>query len=81
MQRSCGNALMKPSLTAHSSAFRSQHNATVMQRLRELRTPVHQSFVQLAITERDQRLIALQERWDGCGKPERLVRLAITPRR
>ena len=51
--------------SAHSSAFRLQHNATVMQRLQELRTLVTSAFVQLAITERDQRLIALQERWDG----------------
>ena len=36
-----------------------------MQRLQELRTLVTSAFVQLAITERDQRLIALQERWDG----------------
>jgi hypothetical protein len=36
-----------------------------MQRLQELRTLVTGAFVQLAITERDQRLIALQERWDG----------------
>jgi hypothetical protein len=46
-------------------AFRLQHNATIMQRLQELRTLVTSAFVQLAITERDQRLIALQERWDG----------------
>ena len=31
----------------------------------ELRTLVTSAFVQLAITERHQRLIALQERWDG----------------
>jgi len=51
--------------SAHSSAFRLQHNATIMQRLQELRTLVTSAFVQLAITERNQRLIALQERWDG----------------
>ena len=51
--------------SAHSSAFRMQQNATIMQRLQELRTLVTSAFVQLAITERDQRLIALQERWDG----------------
>jgi len=28
--------------SAHSSAFRLQHNATIMQRLQELRTPRHQ---------------------------------------
>jgi hypothetical protein len=36
-----------------------------MQRLQELRTLVTSAFVQLAITEREQRLIALQERWGG----------------
>jgi hypothetical protein len=51
--------------SAHSSAFRLQQNATIMQRLQELRTLVTSAFVQLAITERHQRLIALQECWDG----------------
>jgi hypothetical protein len=46
-------------------AFRLQHNATIMQRLQELLTLVTSAFVQLAVTERDQRLIALHERWDG----------------
>ena len=48
-----------------SAGSNLQRNAAVMQRLRELRTLVTSAFVQLAITGRDQRLIALQERWDG----------------
>jgi hypothetical protein len=50
----------------HADAVKAlQQNATIMQRLQELRTLVTSAFVPLAITERDQRLIALQERWDG----------------
>ena len=45
--------------------LRLQQNAAVMQRLQELRTLVTGAFVQVAITERDQRLIALQDRWDA----------------
>jgi hypothetical protein len=36
-----------------------------MQRIQELRTLVTSAFVELAITERDQRLLALQDRWDS----------------
>jgi hypothetical protein len=42
---------------SNSSAFRLQHNATIMQRLQELRTLVTSAFVQLAITEREQRTV------------------------
>jgi phage terminase small subunit len=51
--------------SAHSSAFRLQQNATIMQRLQGLRTLVTSAYVELAITERDQRLLALQDRWDA----------------
>jgi phage terminase small subunit len=50
---------------AHASAARLLHNATICTRLQEFRSAITASFLQLAITERDQRLIALQERWDG----------------
>jgi hypothetical protein len=57
------------------------HNATICARLQELRNAITASFLQLAIIERDQRLIALQERWDGLRQAERFLRSAITPRR
>jgi hypothetical protein len=50
---------------AHASAARLLHNATICTRLQALRSAMTASFLQLAITERDQRLIALQECWDG----------------
>jgi hypothetical protein len=50
---------------ANGSAFRLQQNAAIMQRIQELRTLVTSAFVDLAITERDQRLLALQDRWDS----------------
>jgi phage terminase small subunit len=45
--------------SAHSSAFRLQHTATIMQRHQDLRTLVTSAFVQLAVTDRDQRLISV----------------------
>jgi len=46
-----------------------------MQRIQELRTLVTSAFVQLAVCERDQRLLALQERFDGL-RQARLARAA-----
>jgi phage terminase small subunit len=50
---------------AHASAARLLQNATICTRLAELRQAVTASVLQLAITERTERLIALQERWDA----------------
>ena len=55
--------------------MRLQQKAEVMQRIQELRTLVTSAFVQLAVCERDQRLLALQERFDGL-RQARLARAA-----
>ena len=52
-----------------------QQNAAVMQRIQELRTLVTSAFVSLAVCERDQRLLSLQERFDGL-RQARLARAA-----
>jgi len=55
--------------------MRLQQKAEVMQRIQELRTLVTSAFVQLTVCERDQRLLALQERFDGL-RQARLARAA-----
>jgi hypothetical protein len=53
---------------AHASAARLLQDATICDRVAELKQLVcsntTQTFLELAITERDQRLMAIQDRWD-----------------
>jgi len=60
---------------ANGSSFRLQQNAEVMQRIEELRTLVTSAFVALAVCEREERLQAIQERFEGLRKA-RLARAA-----
>jgi len=50
---------------AKQSASRLLANADVRSRVSELRREIESSYIQLQITERDERLKADQERWDG----------------
>ena len=50
---------------AKQSAARLLANADVRSRVAELRREIDTSFIHLKITERDERLKAAQERWDG----------------
>jgi phage terminase small subunit len=50
---------------AANSSARLLKNAQVCTRLDELRKAITATVLQLAITERAERLIALQERWDA----------------
>jgi phage terminase small subunit len=50
---------------AKQSAARLLNNAAVRSRIAELRAENSAEFLQLAVTEREQRLLALQERFDG----------------
>ena len=53
---------------AKQSAARLLNNPNVRSRLAELRAENSTQFSQLAVTERDQRLLALQDRWDRVRK-------------
>jgi phage terminase small subunit len=50
---------------AKQSAARLLANADVRSRVSELRREIESSYIRLQITERDERLKAAQERWDG----------------
>jgi phage terminase small subunit len=60
---------------AKQSAARLLNNADVRSRIGELRAENSAEFLQLAVTEREQRLLALQERFDGL-RQARLARAA-----
>jgi phage terminase small subunit len=60
---------------AKQSAARLLNNADVRSRIAELRAENSAEFLQLAVTERGQRLLALQERFDGL-RQARLARAA-----
>ena len=50
---------------AKQSAARLMNNTDVRSRVSELRREIESSYIRLQITERDERLKAAQERWDG----------------
>jgi phage terminase small subunit len=60
---------------AKQSAARLLNNADVRSRIAELRAENSAEFLQLAVTEREQRLLAIQERFDGL-RQARLARAA-----
>src|SRR5215470_9917193 len=53
---------------ANANAARLMRDASVSSRVAELRNELAANFLPLQITERDQRLVALQERWEGLRK-------------
>ena len=56
---------------AKQSAARLLNNAEVRSRVSELRQEIESSFVRLQITERLQRLDAIQDRWDALREAKR----------
>jgi hypothetical protein len=56
---------------AKQSAARLLNNADVRSRVSELRQEIESSFVRLQITERLQRLDAIQDRWDALREAKR----------